>query len=145
MLNISLLFKKFTIFTGNNSIILRIKNAIFSEYCFYMNTNMQGDFQICINLYLILVIQLFLFRLNKKKNGKFSFLDSEISREKGNTVLRTVYRKPTFSGLYTHFESFLSTVYKFGMVYSLVYCCFRICSDWTKLYKELSFLKEVRF
>ena len=145
MLKINLLFKKFAIFTGNNSIILRIKNAIFSEYCFYMKTNLQGDFQICISVYLILVIQICLFRLNKKKNGKFSFLDAEISREKGKTVLTTVYRKPTFSGLYTHFESFLSTVYKFGMVYSLVYCCFRICSDWTKLYKELSFLKEVRF
>ena len=145
MLKISLLFKKFTIFTGNNSIILRIKNAIFSEYCFYMNTNMQEDFQICISLYLILVIQLFLFRLNKKKNGKFSFLDSEISREKGNTVLRTVYRKPTFSGLYTHFESFLSTVYKFGMFIALFMIVSEFVLTGQSFIKNLVFLKEVRF
>ena len=44
----------------NNSRILRIKNAKFSEYCFYMNTNIQGDFQICISLPLK-VINLFLF------------------------------------------------------------------------------------
>ena len=35
---------------ANNSRILRIKNAKFSGYCFYMNTNIQGDFQICIRL-----------------------------------------------------------------------------------------------
>ena len=70
------------------------------------------------------------------------FLDVETSREKGKFVT-TVYRKPTFSGVYTHFESFLPTVYKFGMVYTLAYRCFRICSDWTKLHEELSFLKQV--
>ena len=34
MLKISLLFKKFTKFTANNSRILRIKNVKFSGYCF---------------------------------------------------------------------------------------------------------------
>ena len=50
MLKISLRFKKFTNFTGYNSRILRIKNAKFSGYCFYINTNMLGDFQICIRV-----------------------------------------------------------------------------------------------
>ena len=31
---------------ANNSRILRIKNANFSEFYFYMNTNIKGDFQI---------------------------------------------------------------------------------------------------
>ena len=35
---------------ANNSRILRIKNAKFSGYCFYMNTNIQRDFQICISV-----------------------------------------------------------------------------------------------
>ena len=30
--------------------ILRIKNAKFSGYCFYMNTNIKRDFQICISV-----------------------------------------------------------------------------------------------
>ena len=34
----------------NNSIILRIQNAKCSEYCFYMNTNIERDFQICISV-----------------------------------------------------------------------------------------------
>ena len=47
MLKISLLFKKLTnLDTYNNSRILRIKNAKFSGYCFYMNTNIYEDFQI---------------------------------------------------------------------------------------------------
>ena len=91
---------------------------------------------------LMLVIQTCLFPLNKKKNGKLSLLDIEVSRENGKFVT-TVYRKPTFSGVYTHFESFLPTVYKFGMVYTLVYRCFRICSDSTKFHEELSLLKQV--
>ena len=71
-----------------------------------------------------------------------SFLDIEVSRKKGKLVT-TVYRKPTFSGVYTHFESFLPTIYKFGMVYTLAYRCFKICSDWTKFHEELSFLEQV--
>ena len=82
------------------------------------------------------------FTFEQEKNGKLSFLDIEVSREKGKFVT-TVYRKPTFSGVYTHFESFLPTIYKFGMVYTLAYRCFKICSDWTKFHEELRFLKQV--
>ena len=34
----------------NNSIILRVKNAKLSGFCFYMNLNTLGDFQICISV-----------------------------------------------------------------------------------------------
>ena len=65
------------------------------------------------------------FSFEQEKNGKLSFLDIEVSREK-KQFITTVYRKPTFSGVYTYFESFLPTIYKFGMVYTLVYRCFKI-------------------
>ena len=80
------------------------------------------------------------FSFEKEKNGKMPFLDVEISRENCNFVT-TVYRKPTFSGVYTHFESFLPSTYKFGMIYTLVYRCFILCSDWTKFHAELVTLK----
>ena len=38
---------------ANNSRILRIKNGKCSGYCFYMNTNIYRDFQICISVPLI--------------------------------------------------------------------------------------------
>ena len=41
---------------ASNSSILRIKKATFSGYCFYMNTNILGDFQICISVPLKLSI-----------------------------------------------------------------------------------------
>ena len=50
MLKISLLFKKNTNFTVNNSRILTIKNAKFSGYFVYMNLNTWKDFQICISV-----------------------------------------------------------------------------------------------
>ena len=34
----------------NNSRILRIRNAKFSGYCFYMSANIRRDFQICISV-----------------------------------------------------------------------------------------------
>ena len=82
------------------------------------------------------------FSFEQEKNEKLSFLDIEVSREKGK-FLTTVYRKPTFSGVYINFESFLPTIYKFGMVYTITYRCFKIFSDWTKFYEDLSFLKQV--
>ena len=82
------------------------------------------------------------FSFEQEKNGKLTFLDMEVSREKRKFVT-TFYRKPTFRGVYTHFESFLPTIYKFGMVYTQAYRCFKICSDWTKFHEELRFLKQV--
>ena len=82
------------------------------------------------------------FSFEQEKNGNLSFLDIEVSREK-RKFITTVYRKPTFSGVYTHFESFLPTIYKFGMIYTLAYRCFKICSDWSKFHGELRFLNKV--
>ena len=43
----------------------------------------------------------------------------------------------------TYFESFLSEIYKFGIVYTFAYKLFRICSDWTKFNQELKLLRGV--
>ena len=69
------------------------------------------------------------------------FLDVNISREKG--VFITVYRKPTFSGVYTNFSSFIPTHYKHGLVMSLLYRCFHLCSDLIKFHHEVSELKLI--
>ena len=55
MLKSSLRFKKIQTLRVNNSKILRTKNAKFSEHYFYLNTNMYGNFQICISVPLRLV------------------------------------------------------------------------------------------
>ena len=81
------------------------------------------------------------FAMEHEKQDKMFFLDIAIIRE-DKTYTTSVYRKPTFSGVYTHFDSFLPSTYKFGTVYTLTYRCFRICSSWTKLHNELVCLKE---
>ena len=83
-----------------------------------------------------------LFTIENEKQNRMSFLDVQIICE-DRTFTTSVYRKPTFNGVYTHFGSFLPSTYKFGTVYKLAFRCFRICSSWTKLHTELVFLKEV--
>ena len=61
------------------------------------------------------------FSFEQKVNGMLSFLDVEASRQQGKFVT-TVYRKPAVNSVYTHFDSFfLTTDYKFGMIYTLGY------------------------
>ena len=93
------------------------------------------------NFVIILILVTCLSPLNRRKMESCHFL-IEVFREKGKFVT-TVYTNPTFSGVFTHFESFLVTIYKFGKVYILAYRCFKICSDWTKFPEELSYLKQV--
>ena len=80
--------------------------------------------------------------MKTEKENKLSFLDVEIIREQGKFTT-TIYRKPTFSGVYSNFESFLPLVYKFGMVYTLVYRYFRICSNTKQGFSILSVTKTL--
>ena len=68
------------------------------------------------------------FSIETERQNKFFFLDTEVIRKQGKFTT-TIYHKPTFGGVYSNFESSLPSVCKFGMVYTLVYRCFRICSD----------------
>ena len=81
------------------------------------------------------------FTIEREKQNRMPFVDIEIIRE-DKLFNSSVYCKPTFSDVYTHFDSFLPSTYKFRTVYTLNYRCFRICSSWTKLYNELVCLKE---
>ena len=48
------------------------------------------------------------FTFEHELNNTFSFLDVKISRE-NNKLTTSVYRKPTFSGVFTNFKSFIPT------------------------------------
>ena len=50
------------------------------------------------------------FTSEMKQNGSLSFLDIKINRE-NNKFVALVYRKPTFSGAFTNFGSFMSKYY----------------------------------
>ena len=67
---------------------------------------------------------------------KCLFLDNLIDRKGGKFITR-VYRKPTFTGVYTHHESFLPSVYKFGLLSTLLFRYFSICSSFTLFHLEV--------
>ena len=83
----------------------------------------------------------------KRSTAPFPATPPIQQKNKGRCTLCTsgtsVYCKPTFSEVYTHFDSFLPSTYKFGNVYTLAYRCFRISSSWTKLQTELVCLKYI--
>ena len=77
-----------------------------------------------------------LFTIETEQNKKISFLDVNVIRVQGKFIT-TVYRKPTFSGVYTYFDSFLPDTYKIGMIFALVNRCFRIWSIWSVFHQQL--------
>ena len=82
------------------------------------------------------------FTTEREKQNRMSFLDIPIICE-DKTFTTSVYRKPIFSGVYTHFDNFLPSTYKVGTVYTLVYRCFRICSSWSKLHNNYFIYKKL--
>ena len=62
------------------------------------------------------------FTIEREKQNRMSFLDIAIICE-DKTFNTSVYCKPTFIGVCTHFDSFLPSIYKFGTVYTLIYRC----------------------
>ena len=76
--------------------------------------------------------------METERQNRFSSLDIEVIYEQGKFTT-TIYRKPAFSGVYSNFERFLTSVYKFDMVYTLVYGC----PDWRMFRTELTFLKKI--
>ena len=60
------------------------------------------------------------FTCEEEKNNKISFLD--ISRY-NNALETSIFRKPTLSGVYINFNSFLPTEYERGLLNTLLYIC----------------------
>ena len=84
------------------------------------------------------------FSLEIEKNNKLSFLDIEVfCCEKSETFLTSIYRKPTFSGMYTNFKSFIPIKYKYSLISSLLYRVFMICSNYELIINEIEKLKVI--
>ena len=60
------------------------------------------------------------FTFEVEKNNNFSFLEVEICRA-NNKFTTSVFRKPTFGGVFTDFDSFIPISYKHGLVNTLIF------------------------
>ena len=70
------------------------------------------------------------------------FLNVNVFHENG-TFVTDVYRKETFTGVYTNFSCFIPLEHKFGLVYMLLHCCFCLVSDMSTFHFEIEKLKEI--
>ena len=82
------------------------------------------------------------FTYETEKNDSLPFLDVLVGRE-NDKFTTTLYRKPTFSGLYSNFDSFMPENYKKGLIKTLLHRAFVICIDWKHFHNEVTFLKDI--
>lgn len=81
------------------------------------------------------------FTKDIEQNNKLSFLDVCVNNNNNNLVT-SVYRKSTFTGLFTNFASFIPYIYKLNLVKILIYRAFRLSSTYLNLHSELVNIKE---
>ena len=80
------------------------------------------------------------FTYEIESENRLSFLDVLVTRDK--TFCTSLYRKPTFSGLYSNFNSFMPDSYKKGLIFTLLHRAFVICCSWENFHTEVCFLKN---
>ena len=68
------------------------------------------------------------FPFGMGKDGQMPLLDFNVYHGNGNLVTN-VYRKETFTGVYTNLSSFMPLGHKFRLVYLLLHHCFCLVSD----------------
>ena len=69
-------------------------------------------------------------------------LDVLITRT-SNGFKTSVYDKPTFSGVYSNFNSFISEEYKVGLIFTFLFRTFSIVSVFSGFFSEACHLKEI--
>ena len=81
------------------------------------------------------------FTSELEEENAIPFLDVHITRI-NNILVTSVYRKPTFSGVYTNYNSYLPEIYKSGLISTLLYRCYMICSNWFHIDLEIKNIKS---
>ena len=82
------------------------------------------------------------FSSEGEADGSLPFLDVFISRHQ-SIFITSVYRKPTFSGVYTNFDSYIPSIYKASLVSTLVHRSFTICTSWKLIHLEIVNIKSL--
>ena len=84
------------------------------------------------------------FSIEKEEDGclLFSYFNTFCENDKLPT---NIYRKNTFSGVYTNFKSFIPATYKICLIKSLLFRCFSLCSDFIKFHHEIDKFKSILY
>ena len=81
------------------------------------------------------------FTIEEENNGQLPFLDVIVERC-DSSFLTSVYRKPTFTGLYLDWHSFVPKFRKLNLIRCLSYRALNICSD-CNIENELKAVKDI--
>ena len=82
------------------------------------------------------------FTSESELDDTLPFLDVYVLRHNDQFVT-SVYRKPTFSGVYTNFSSFIPMTYKISLVSTLLHRAYTICSSWKQIDSEIKQIKTL--
>ena len=82
------------------------------------------------------------FTKEEENNDTLPFLDILITRQTDLSLVTSLYRKPTFSGLYLQWDSFVPKSFKRGLVNCLFGRAWCICSNYILFHKEAEFIKK---
>ena len=82
------------------------------------------------------------FNFETEDSNKFSFLDAKITR-KNKRFVASIFRKATFSGVFTNYDSFIFDTYKIGLVHTLLFQFFKICSSTENFHIEVDLLRNI--
>ena len=63
-------------------------------------------------------------------------------RRSENNFITSIYRKPTYTGLFSKFYAFSPKQNKENLVYTLTYRAYKICSNFQLLHEQFQFLKD---
>ena len=82
------------------------------------------------------------FTCEKEENGTLPFLDVLVQRTTDGSLCTSIYRKPTFSGLYLRWDSFVPKTFKKRLVNGLLCRAWRLCSNYTLFRSEVLCIRE---
>jgi Reverse transcriptase (RNA-dependent DNA polymerase) len=77
------------------------------------------------------------FTVEYETDRKLPFLDVLVDGINGDCFTTSIYRKVTFTGLLTNFNSFCSNSYKIGLIKTLIDRVFKINSSWSGFHSDL--------
>ena len=83
------------------------------------------------------------FTFEKQNNDRLPFLDININLNNQGSFWTSIYRKPTFTGLFTNFKSFVPFSYKLALINTLIHRVYKICNSWTLFHNDICNLTKI--
>ena len=82
------------------------------------------------------------FTFETEDSNNFSFLDVKITH-KNKRFVTSIFHKAIFSGVYTNYNSFILETYKIGLVHTLLFWFFKICSSMENFHIKVEHLRSI--